>query len=103
MARETGLDRAEALAFLADQCLASKVRQIENVWVQQGIRSVSAVVLDRKHLVIGAQEVENYTSILELLAKESGRGGVRPDAIDRTKEQSDRLNWTPKIRHQRIA
>jgi len=72
VAGETGLDRAEALAVLADQRFASEVRQIENFWVQQGIRGVPAVVLDRKHLVTGAQGVENYTSILGQLAKETG-------------------------------
>ena len=72
VAGETGLDRAEALAVLADQRFASEVRQIENFWVQQGIRGVPAVVLDRKHLVTGAQGVENYTSILGQLAKGAG-------------------------------
>ena len=63
---------SEALAVLADQRFASEVRQIENFWVQQGIRGVPAVVLDRKHLVTGAQGVENYTSILGQLAKGAG-------------------------------
>ena len=71
VAGETGLDRAEALAVLADQRFASEVRQIENFWLQQGIRGVPAVVIDRKHLVTGAQGVENYTSILGQLAKET--------------------------------
>lgn len=72
VAGETGLDRAEALAVLADQRFASEVRQIEDFWVQQGIRGVPAVVLDRKHLVTGAQGVENYTSILGEIAQEAG-------------------------------
>lgn len=69
VAGEIGLDRVEALAVLADQRFASEVRQIEGFWVQQGIRGVPAVVLDRKHLVTGAQGVENYTTILGQLAK----------------------------------
>ncbi|MDF1722478.1 MAG: DsbA family oxidoreductase [Minwuia sp.] len=72
VAAETGLDRAEALAVLADQRFAAEVRQIETFWVQQGIRGVPAVVLNRKHLVTGAQGVENYTRILEQVAKEAG-------------------------------
>lgn len=72
VAGETGLDRDEALAVLTDQRFASEVRQIENFWVQQGIRGVPAVVIDRKHLVTGAQGVENYTSILGQLAKGAG-------------------------------
>lgn len=69
VAGEIGLDRVEALAVLADQRFASEIRQIEGFWVQQGIRGVPAVVLDRKHLVTGAQGVENYTTILGQLAK----------------------------------
>ncbi|GJL87824.1 MAG: DSBA oxidoreductase [Minwuia thermotolerans] len=69
VAGEIGLDRVEALAVLADQRFASEVRQIEGFWVQQGIRGVPSVVLDRKHLVTGAQGVENYTTILGQLAK----------------------------------
>lgn len=69
VAGEIGLDRVEALAVLVDQRFASEVRQIEGFWVQQGIRGVPAVVLDRKHLVTGAQGVENYTTILGQLAK----------------------------------
>lgn len=72
VAGETGLDRVEALEVLADQRFASEVRQIENFWVEQGIRGVPAVVLDRKHLVTGAQGVENYTTILGQLAKGAG-------------------------------
>ncbi len=72
VAAEIGLDRDEALAVLADQRFATEVRQVESFWVEQGIRGVPAVVLDRKHLVTGAQGVENYTSILQHLAKEAG-------------------------------
>ncbi|KEJ90607.1 DsbA family oxidoreductase [Sulfitobacter donghicola] len=69
IAGEIGLDRDEALAVLSDQRFAKNVRDIENFWVQQGIQGVPAVVFDRQHLVTGAQGVENYTSILNQLAK----------------------------------
>ena len=69
VAAETGLDRTEALAVLEDQRFASEVRQVQNFWLQQGIRGVPAVIFDRKHLVTGAQGGENYTRILEQLAK----------------------------------
>lgn len=71
MAREIGLDPAEALAVLEDQRFASEVRQEQSFWIQQGIRGVPAVVFDRQHLVTGAQGVDNYTNILAQLTKNS--------------------------------
>ncbi|MBR9865280.1 MAG: DsbA family oxidoreductase [Rhodobacteraceae bacterium] len=66
-----GLDREEAAAVLADQRYASAVRELEQFWVQQGIRGVPAMVFNRKHLVTGAQGVENYTSVLRQLSGET--------------------------------
>jgi len=71
IAGEIGLDRTEALAVLDDQRYASQIRQEENFWTKQGIRGVPAVVFDRKHLVTGAQGVDNFTSILKQLAEET--------------------------------
>ncbi len=64
-----GLDRAEALAVLADQRFAADVRAAENHWIGQGIQGVPAVVFEGRHLVTGAQGVENYKNILDQLAK----------------------------------
>jgi predicted DsbA family dithiol-disulfide isomerase len=64
VAGEIGLDREEALAVLADGRFANAVREQEKFWIQQGIRGVPAAVFNRKHLVTGAQGVENYTHIL---------------------------------------
>lgn len=72
VAGEIGLDRAEAEAVLKDQRYAQEVRSAEQFWQQQGISGVPAVVFDRKHLVTGAQGVENYTSILTQLAEMRG-------------------------------
>ncbi|WP_300029090.1 DsbA family oxidoreductase [uncultured Roseobacter sp.] len=72
IAAETGLDRDEALQVLADQRYAKDVREEEMFWQQQGITGVPAVVFDRKHLVTGAQGVENYTNILAQLAAMKG-------------------------------
>jgi predicted DsbA family dithiol-disulfide isomerase len=68
VAAEVGLARAEALAVLQDQRFSSEVRTAENAWLNQGIRGVPAVIFNRRHLVSGAQGVENYTRILEQLA-----------------------------------
>lgn len=68
IASETGLDRSEALAVLEDQRFAKEVRAAEQHWQQQGIQSVPAVIFNERHLVSGAQGVENFTSILQQLA-----------------------------------
>lgn len=68
IAAETGLDRAEARAILDDQRFAEDVRQAETFWHSQGITGVPAIVFNRRHLVTGAQGVENYTQILEQLS-----------------------------------
>lgn len=67
-AGQVGLDRAEAALVLEDQRYASEVRGLEQFWIQQGIRGVPAVVFDKRHLVTGAQGVENYGRILRQLA-----------------------------------
>ena len=68
IAAEAGFDREEATALLADQRFADAVRNEEQFWVQQGISGVPAMVFQQKHLVTGAQGVENYTSILMQLS-----------------------------------
>ena len=69
VAAEIGLDRTEALAVLDDQRFAADVREAEQLWVNQGIHGVPAVIFNHRHLVSGAQGVENFTSILGQLAQ----------------------------------
>ena len=68
IAAEIGLDRSEALAVLAGQFFAKEVRTAEQHWQQQGIQSVPAIIFNERHLVSGAQGVDNYLNILEQLA-----------------------------------
>lgn len=68
IAAETGLDRSEALAVLEGQFFAQEVRTEEQHWQQQGIQSVPAIIFNERHLVSGAQGVDNYINILEQLA-----------------------------------
>ena len=69
IAAEIGLDRSEALAVLADQRFAKEVRAAQQHWRQQGIQSVPSVIFNQKHLVSGAQGVENFKSILQQLSE----------------------------------
>jgi len=68
IAEDVGLDREQALAVLADQRFAEVVRTAEQQMQQQGIQSVPAVIFNQRHLVSGAQGVENFKSILNQLA-----------------------------------
>lgn len=68
VAAEIGLDRNEALAVLIDQRFANDVREAEQLWIGRGIQGVPAVVFNQRHLVSGAQGVDNFTSILNQLA-----------------------------------
>ncbi|MGD9068196.1 MAG: DsbA family oxidoreductase [Methyloceanibacter sp.] len=63
-----GLDGDEALAILTDGRYAEDVRQDEQFWISRGIEGVPAMIFDEKYLVVGAQGVDNYRSILEKIA-----------------------------------
>lgn len=69
VAGKAGLDATQAKAVLDEQRYAAEVRQQENVWIRNNIRGVPAIIFDNKHLVTGAQGVENYTRILDQLAQ----------------------------------
>ena len=68
VAADVGLDRSEALAVLKDQRFAAAVEKEKQHWQQQGIQSVPSMVFNERHLISGAQGVENYKSILQQLA-----------------------------------
>lgn len=67
-----GLDRDEAVAVLDEQRFAGEVRAVENFWIEKGISGVPAVIFDGRHLVTGAQGVDNYARILDQLAEVRG-------------------------------
>jgi predicted DsbA family dithiol-disulfide isomerase len=68
VAAEIGLNCNDALAVVAEQRFANEVRATEQSWISQGISGVPVVIFNRRHLVTGAQGIENYTRILEQLA-----------------------------------
>ncbi|MDN5561117.1 MAG: DsbA family oxidoreductase, partial [Psychrobacter sp.] len=68
VAADVGLDRSEALAVLKDQRFAAAVEKEKQHWQQQGLQSVPSMVFNERHLISGAQGVENYKSILQQLA-----------------------------------
>lgn len=71
VAADIGLNRSEAISVLSDQRFASAVRAGQKTWIDAGVQGVPAMVFNQRHIVTGAQGVENYKTILEQLAKES--------------------------------
>lgn len=68
IAGELGLDPTQARAVLTEQRYAAAVRDAERQWTSRGVHAVPAMIFAGRHLVSGAQGVENYTSILRQLA-----------------------------------
>ncbi len=66
-AETVGLDGGEARAVLEDARYAQEVRQQEQFWTSQGIQGVPAVIFNQRHLLSGAQGVDNYASALRQL------------------------------------
>ncbi len=71
VARDVGLDREEAAAVLASDQYSDDVRGKERMWAEHGVNGVPAMVFERRHLVTGAQGVDNYASILRQLSDRS--------------------------------
>jgi len=69
IAATIGLDRGEALEVLEDGRFADAVRQEEAFWTQNGIHGVPAVIFERRHLISGAQGVDNFAAIIAQLMK----------------------------------
>lgn len=67
LAAQAGLDRNDARQMLADGNHAQTVREKQQFWLERGIQGVPAMVFLGRHLVTGAQGVENYARILRQL------------------------------------
>ncbi len=70
LAAEAGLDVEKAREVLASDAYADTVREREQFWQRAGIRSVPAVVIDRKHLISGGQPPEVFEQALRRIAAE---------------------------------
>lgn len=67
-AAQAGLDVEAARAVIAGDAYADQVRADEQAWSQAGIRAVPSVVIERRHLLQGAQPPEVFTRALLDLA-----------------------------------
>jgi len=64
------LDIEQAKAILANNSLSKQVKQEEKQWQQQGISGVPAFIFNNQSMVVGAQEVDRFVSIITELTSE---------------------------------
>ncbi|MBA4329723.1 MAG: disulfide bond formation protein DsbA [Polaromonas sp.] len=72
VAGEVGLDVDRAKAILASDEYAEAVRERENFYLQHGIHSVPAVIINDKHLISGGQPAEVFEQALRQIAAQPG-------------------------------
>jgi len=70
-AEAAGLDGHEARAILGSDRYAREVRDEETLWLQRGINSVPAVVINGKYLISGGQPAAAFEDALRRIAAEA--------------------------------
>ncbi|MCA1326280.1 DsbA family oxidoreductase [Herbaspirillum sp. alder98] len=73
IAAQVGLDSAEAGEILESDRYAQEVRDEEVLWVQRGISSVPAVVVNDRYLIPGGQPPEVYEEQLRAILAGDGQ------------------------------
>lgn len=68
VAGEVGLDAARAREILASNDYADEVRTREQFYLNQGIHSVPAVIINDRHLISGGQPAEVFEQALRQIA-----------------------------------
>ena len=68
LAGQVGLNTAEAAQVIASGAYADEVRAAEQQWMQAGIHSVPAVVINQRHLIQGGQPPEVFEQALRQIA-----------------------------------
>ena len=71
IAESVGLDRARAEAILASDEFAAEVREREQFYASQGIRSVPAIIINDQHLISGGQPAAVFEQALRQIADEA--------------------------------
>lgn len=71
LAGEAGLSTTRAREILASEAFALEVRELEGFYLERGINSVPAMVLNGRQLVSGSLSVKEYEQILRQVARES--------------------------------
>lgn len=68
VAGEVGLDAARAREILASDAYAGEVREREQFYLNQGIHSVPAIIINDRHLISGGQPAEVFEQALRRIA-----------------------------------
>jgi predicted DsbA family dithiol-disulfide isomerase len=68
LASQVGLDAVRAREILASNDYADDVRQREQHYTSQGIRSVPAIIINDRHLISGGQPAEVFEQALRQIA-----------------------------------
>jgi predicted DsbA family dithiol-disulfide isomerase len=63
-----GLDRARAAAILGSDAYAAEVRERERMYLDAGIHSVPAVIINDRHLISGGQPAQVFAQALRQIA-----------------------------------
>lgn len=71
VAAGVGLDPEAAQSVLRNGTYATEVREEEQFFLQQGIHSVPAVIVNRRHLISGGQPPEIFEQALRQIAAET--------------------------------
>jgi predicted DsbA family dithiol-disulfide isomerase len=71
VAASVGLDAQEAQALLASNRYADQVREREQFYLQNGIHSVPAIIINERHLISGGQPVEVFEQALRQIAAQA--------------------------------
>ena len=75
IAGDVGLPTDRARAILASDEYASDVRVAEHFFLDNGIHSVPAVIIDQKHLISGGQPVEVFERALREIGVAKAKAG----------------------------
>lgn len=72
LASDVGLDPAQVREILSSDLYATEVRDHERFYLDQGINSVPAVIINDRHLIQGGQPPEVFESALRQIAGQAG-------------------------------
>lgn len=70
LANEVGLDAVRAREILVSDTYADEVREREQFYLNQGIHSVPAIIINERHLISGGQPAEVFEQALRQIAAE---------------------------------
>ena len=70
LAAQVGLDETQARQVLEEDRFAQEVRELEQFYTGQGIRSVPSVIINDRHLIQGGQPVELFEQALRQIEAE---------------------------------